>query len=135
MLNYYCFYDSFPLKNTGKVVLSYKWYVIKEVEGAEPVMKDAAKEDEMEELLIQIDPYKGEIPPEQEQMIAVKYSPLEIGSILYKLHCKYVNHCMGTYTVHCTYTSAHVCTCSYGVHVLCKNFISIKIVFLSFSII
>ncbi|XP_019863905.1 PREDICTED: hydrocephalus-inducing protein-like, partial [Amphimedon queenslandica] len=42
----------------------------------------------MEELLIQIDPCKGEIPPEQEQMIAVRYSPLEIGSILYKLHCK-----------------------------------------------
>ena len=88
-------FHSFPLKNTGRVVLSYKWYLMKEIEGTEqPLLKDASKEDEMEEILIQIEPTKGEIPPGQEQLITVKYSPIEIGSILYKLHCKYVIMCV-----------------------------------------
>lgn len=79
-------YYRFPLKNTGKITLAYKWFMIKSGTMEETV--DALSEESLEECLVTLDPQSGEIPPGQEQIISVKFSPVEVVEVSYKFRCK-----------------------------------------------
>lgn len=85
-----CALCSFPLKNIGKVILAYKWHLVSGDRKGNTVTDDivVAKVEEFEEVFVQIEPQTGEIPPGQEQIITVKYSPVEMRKISYQFHCR-----------------------------------------------
>jgi hydrocephalus-inducing protein len=54
-----------------------------------------AIEEKMEECLISVHPSNGEIPPGEEQMISVKFTPSDVVNISYKFCCK-MSHLKGS---------------------------------------
>ena len=43
-----------------------------------------------EEILVTIEPKSGQIPPGQEQIITVTFSPVDLIEVVYKFRCKLV---------------------------------------------
>ena len=103
----------FPLRNTGQITLSYKWFMIKSSQpeeldintlgddskssvtssgvqstsNAEYSNKEKKGEDN-ENRFVFIEPHEGEIPPGSEQIISVKFSPLDLIDFKYNFRCK-----------------------------------------------
>lgn len=99
-LLHYKFFHSFPLKNTGKITLSYKWFLV-----TSPLPMETSDDSqsltaistnsgwdttEEQATLVDIEPKSGQIPPGQEQIITVAFSPVDMIKFVYKFRCKLV---------------------------------------------
>ena len=76
------------MKNVGKITLAYKWFLLEFSDGQSEGEQLLALEEKLEECLVSIEPQSGEIPPGQEQIISVKFSPVDVVNVSYKFRCK-----------------------------------------------
>lgn len=86
---------SFPLKNTGQVVMSYEWLLLQsrqhsDSSSSEKSMKNEnRKEEDVEDITpFSVHPTKGEIPPGQEQLITVRFTPEQVLSKEESFRCR-----------------------------------------------
>lgn len=91
-----------PLTNCGHTTLSYKW-VLAHIDGSPlaPYSSQVGTEgreggqSECGELVpFSIDPSSGQIPPGEEAVFRVRFSPLDVRDWEYKLLCRYTVTCM-----------------------------------------
>lgn len=84
---------TFPIKNTGKIELSYQWSIHVQEQSRPSTARSGMDEKESvcsveTTLPFSVTPMSGTIQPDKEVSITVRYSPLRVMEVHYLLHCQ-----------------------------------------------